>query len=85
MNLTELTVQDTAKGAAIVPENTLFIMLNLFRYKQQADYGDSTELPPAPAERPTTSTMYRLLPKSLRSPRTRRTSSLSSSAGYWPR
>ena len=46
MNLTELNTQDIAKGASVVPENTPFVMLNLLRYKQQADYGGSTEFPP---------------------------------------
>ena len=46
INLTELNAQDIAKGAAIVPENTPFVMLNLLRYKQQADYGATTEFPP---------------------------------------
>ena len=46
MNLTELNTQDIAKGATAVPENTPFVMLNLLRYKKQADYSDRTDLPP---------------------------------------
>ena len=46
MNLTELNAQDIAKGASAISEDTPFVMLNLLRYKKQADYGDSTEFPP---------------------------------------
>ena len=46
MNFTELSAQDIARGATAVPENTPFVMLNLLRYKEQADYGNNTELPP---------------------------------------
>ena len=45
MNFTELNDQDIAKGAAAIPEDTPFVMLNLLRYKQKADYGDDSELP----------------------------------------
>ncbi len=46
MNLTELSNQDIAEGASAIAENTPFVMLNLLRYKKQADYGDRTDLPP---------------------------------------
>ena len=46
MNLTELTPQNIAAGAEVVAENTPFVMLNLLRYKKQADYGAESELPP---------------------------------------
>ena len=43
MKMTELNTQDIAKGAAVISEDTPFVMLNLLRYKKQADYGDSSE------------------------------------------
>ncbi len=46
MQLTELSPQDIAAGAAAIPENTPFVMLNLLRYKKQADYGGSSQFAP---------------------------------------
>ncbi len=43
MNTTKLHEQSIAGAAAAVPENTPFVMLNLVRYKEQADYGDRRE------------------------------------------
>ena len=43
MHTTELDAQRIAAAAAGIAENTPFVMLNLVRYKEQADYGDSGE------------------------------------------
>ncbi len=46
MELTELNPQEITAGAAAVGEDTPFVMLNLLRYKEQADYGGRSEFPP---------------------------------------
>jgi len=44
MQTTELDPQNISAAAAVIPENTPFVMLNLLRYKNHADYGDRTDL-----------------------------------------
>ena len=46
MEMTELNPHDIAAGAAAIGENTPFVMLNLLRYKEQADYGAGSEHAP---------------------------------------
>ena len=46
MQPTELNGQDISAAAEAIPENTPFVMLNLLRYKEQADYGEHTEFGP---------------------------------------
>jgi hypothetical protein len=42
----ELDPKDLQVAAAIIPENTPILMLNLLRYKEQADYGQRTDITP---------------------------------------
>ncbi|MBA2679626.1 MAG: hypothetical protein H0U76_14665 [Ktedonobacteraceae bacterium] len=46
MQMTELDPQNISAAAGVIPENTPFVMLNLLRYKQHADYGDRTDFGP---------------------------------------
>lgn len=46
MQTTELDAQSISAAAAIIPENTPFVMLNLVRYKEHADYGVQKEFSP---------------------------------------
>ena len=46
MQTTELTPESISLAATAIPENTPFVMLNLLRYKVEADYGRSTGLHP---------------------------------------
>ena len=46
MQTTELAPQDILAALGGIPENTPFLMLNLLRYRKQADYGDRTEFGP---------------------------------------
>ncbi len=46
MQMVELDPKDVAAGAAAVGEDTPFVMLNLLRYKKQADYGGKSEFAP---------------------------------------
>lgn len=42
----EIDPKDLQAAAAIIPENTPILMLNLLRYKEQADYGQRTDFSP---------------------------------------
>ncbi len=46
MELTKLNPEDIATGAGAIGEDTPFVMLNLLRYKEQADYGIGSEHTP---------------------------------------
>ena len=46
MQTTELDPQNISAASEVIPENTPVVMLNLVRYKQQADYADQTEFGP---------------------------------------
>ena len=42
----EIDPKDLLAATAIIPENTPILMLNLLRYKAQADYGQRTDISP---------------------------------------
>ena len=46
MQTTELDPQDISAAAEAIPENAPIVMVNLVRYRKQADYGDRTEFGP---------------------------------------
>lgn len=46
MNNIEIDSKNLQQAAAALPADTPILMLNLLRYKQQADYGDDTNMPP---------------------------------------
>lgn len=46
MQVIELDPQNIAVASEAIRENTPVIMLNLIRYKEQADYGDRAEFAP---------------------------------------
>ncbi len=46
MQVIELDPQNVAGASETIRENTLIVMLNLVRYKEQADYGDRAEFAP---------------------------------------
>ncbi len=46
MQITELNSQSITAAAEAIPGNTPFVMLNLVRFKEQADYGNQTEFGP---------------------------------------
>jgi uncharacterized protein (DUF1330 family) len=46
MKSIEIDPKDLQAATAIIPENTPILMLNLLRYKEQADYGQRTDFSP---------------------------------------
>lgn len=46
MQMTELDPQNISAAVGVIPENTPFVMLNLLRYKQYADYGEGIDFGP---------------------------------------
>lgn len=47
MRTVEMHSEDVVAAADAIPEDTPFFMLNLLRYKEQADYGDRTDVAPS--------------------------------------
>lgn len=48
MQTTQLSAESIALAAAAIPENSPFFMLNLLRYREQADYGDGGDAEAVP-------------------------------------
>ncbi len=46
MNTTEITPQDLHAADGLIPKDTPFVMLNLLRYREQADYSNYPEMTP---------------------------------------
>lgn len=47
MRTVEMHSEDVVAAADAIPEDAPFFMLNLLRYKEQADYGDRTDVAPS--------------------------------------
>ncbi len=46
MRTVEMHPEDVQAAAGVIPENVPIFMLNLLRYREQADYGDRTDVAP---------------------------------------